>query len=748
VERVKQFVSLERQSPRLVPGILAGAVLVGLVAALFAEQNPGVFFQACGWAFVICSGLLTVSLGGFLITRIRASAASSTLGTGEVVRREGMAFGWWFAIHNLLWVCLVTGSLALLEPMGVQGWVAVLIAGGVAAVVVCLAGLCMVRLGWVLGLNWLNPVPADYSTLWAAVGSTLLLGKRYEYSVRMDSAREEPLMHHLVGYLNALDVAPARRAVRLWQDRMNSVRSELGSRLICLVGLFGLAAMVMVGLKTVLPGFNPMPTLAEISPDPMPTPGGGDSEKDDPQPKPKEEEEEARIEVPESIKLGDITRLQQKEDRVMLRIYPPVEGAKLPEDTYWRLMVLDQYRDGECSPSSSVQGVARGFAVRTEHELDYAGRAVPKGAGRFPGRWRLRYEPGFSRYVPAAGPYAVKRWMPGRAFHYQDGVYQCRLAAIPARPIEYEIEEMIGCEVIAAAPVDSRLNQFRTPIRDSRGQQSPLTNLDLSALSEEDFQALKAISSQITATVGRRDWEAWRDAAIEFLQKDRKYTQEFKIPRGQGGRDPVLRWIEDKQDGHCEYFSYAFMLLARAEGYPVRVVCGFSGADYSAKRKCFEAKLSVAHAWCEMFTGAEWVRVEPTPPAPPNSGGGSGGGSGQSDPNEGQGGGEGQPDPQGEKGNGEDAQNSRGNDPNQKGPDPQPSGGGDGSPVDQASQSMKFEIPGSSNAAGAEGEGEPTAGAGNEAPDPFGFGKTSGKSEQVTRQVEPSVVREFFERKP
>jgi hypothetical protein len=44
------------------------------------------------------------------------------------------------------------------------------------------------------------------------------------------------------------------------------------------------------------------------------------------------------------------------------------------------------------------------------------------------------------------------------------------------------------------------------------------------------------------------------------------------------------------------------------------VIGGVAGAEFSQKEKRHVAKLSDLHAWCEIFDGAKWVRVDPTPP--------------------------------------------------------------------------------------------------------------------------------------
>ena len=74
-----------------------------------------------------------------------------------------------------------------------------------------------------------------------------------------------------------------------------------------------------------------------------------------------------------------------------------------------------------------------------------------------------------------------------------------------------------------------------------------------------------------------------------------------------------------KEDGHCELFAGAFTLLARTAGHPTRVVGGFVGGTWN--EDYLIVRNSNAHAWCEIFDGAEsWLRVDPT-----MSAGGAGG---------------------------------------------------------------------------------------------------------------------------
>jgi hypothetical protein len=78
--------------------------------------------------------------------------------------------------------------------------------------------------------------------------------------------------------------------------------------------------------------------------------------------------------------------------------------------------------------------------------------------------------------------------------------------------------------------------------------------------------------------------------------------------------DPVVRWIQEEDGGHCEYFSAALVLLCRAAGVPARIVTGFHGGSWNGFENHFMVKNADAHAWVEVFDGEKyWVRVDPTP---------------------------------------------------------------------------------------------------------------------------------------
>ncbi|MBI1346856.1 DUF3488 domain-containing protein [bacterium] len=78
--------------------------------------------------------------------------------------------------------------------------------------------------------------------------------------------------------------------------------------------------------------------------------------------------------------------------------------------------------------------------------------------------------------------------------------------------------------------------------------------------------------------------------------------------------DPVEDFLQNRKEGHCEYFASTLTLLLRSVGIPARLVSGFKGGDYNQLRGVWEVKECHAHAWVEAWTGNDvWITLDPTP---------------------------------------------------------------------------------------------------------------------------------------
>jgi transglutaminase-like putative cysteine protease len=93
----------------------------------------------------------------------------------------------------------------------------------------------------------------------------------------------------------------------------------------------------------------------------------------------------------------------------------------------------------------------------------------------------------------------------------------------------------------------------------------------------------------------------------------------YSLQSGTGsGLEQLHTFVSDNpadRVGYCEQFSTAMVLFARSLGIPSRVVVGFLNPEASPQGG-WQFSTKDLHAWPELyFSGAGWVRFEPTPSA-------------------------------------------------------------------------------------------------------------------------------------
>ena len=85
--------------------------------------------------------------------------------------------------------------------------------------------------------------------------------------------------------------------------------------------------------------------------------------------------------------------------------------------------------------------------------------------------------------------------------------------------------------------------------------------------------------------------------------------------------DPVLDFLVNRKQGHCEYFASALTLLLRSAGMPARLVNGFKGGDWNDLARVMTVRQKHAHSWVEVYLGETagpdrapiWLTLDPTP---------------------------------------------------------------------------------------------------------------------------------------
>jgi transglutaminase-like putative cysteine protease len=111
----------------------------------------------------------------------------------------------------------------------------------------------------------------------------------------------------------------------------------------------------------------------------------------------------------------------------------------------------------------------------------------------------------------------------------------------------------------------------------------------------------------------------------DYLALSGEYTYSLDLRRQDETVDPVLDFLANVKQGHCERFAAGLTLMLRALKVPARIVKGFRGVDPSGGGD-YTVRQSHAHAWVEVLVQSkadgsafDWIVLDPTPAtdAPP-----------------------------------------------------------------------------------------------------------------------------------
>ena len=93
----------------------------------------------------------------------------------------------------------------------------------------------------------------------------------------------------------------------------------------------------------------------------------------------------------------------------------------------------------------------------------------------------------------------------------------------------------------------------------------------------------------------------------------RAYTYNLDLPRPPADRDLVDYFLFDLQEGYCDYYASAMVVMARAVGVPARLASGYVQGTYDHEGRRWVVTEQDGHSWVEVyFDGIGWVEFEPT----------------------------------------------------------------------------------------------------------------------------------------
>ena len=115
----------------------------------------------------------------------------------------------------------------------------------------------------------------------------------------------------------------------------------------------------------------------------------------------------------------------------------------------------------------------------------------------------------------------------------------------------------------------------------------------------EDVRTVLAKPSQ-GIVIKQPYWEAVGRALTYYLASSGEYTYSLEMIRQDRSLDPVLDFLFNTRQGHCERFAAALALMLRSVGIPARVVKGYRGCDHLGDGE-YVVRHSHAHAWVEIL---------------------------------------------------------------------------------------------------------------------------------------------------
>ncbi len=81
--------------------------------------------------------------------------------------------------------------------------------------------------------------------------------------------------------------------------------------------------------------------------------------------------------------------------------------------------------------------------------------------------------------------------------------------------------------------------------------------------------------------------------------------------------DPLVYFLFERHEGHCEYFASAMAVMLRVLGVPARLVNGFRTGEFNDLTGNYIIRGRDAHSWVEAYIPAYgWIAFDPTPPDP------------------------------------------------------------------------------------------------------------------------------------
>ena len=306
------------------------------------------------------------------------------------------------------------------------------------------------------------------------------------------------------------------------------------------------------------------------------------------------------------------------DDTIAFRVDAPPD-FKLTSTPYWRMIILDDYRDNGFKQTTAGQKPSE--FRRLVHYPEPDSKALrPHRTDTAPiaGVWKFYLEGNVSEYLPILGTFDNLTFSSTQSFLPREDTQVYRIEQTSPKVLGYEIENMAMDDVMPATASDTAPNLTLAVVDVMRTQKAglryPYTYFSLPENSD-DRAILDDLVKKIKGSQTNLSVNDFINATVDYLRRNHPPSMSADLT-GKGGKahDLLVRWLNTPNSpGWCEYFAGSFVLLARDAGYPARVVAGYRGAVYNSMENYYSVRQGYAHAWAEVFDGKNrWLRVDPT----------------------------------------------------------------------------------------------------------------------------------------
>jgi len=281
--------------------------------------------------------------------------------------------------------------------------------------------------------------------------------------------------------------------------------------------------------------------------------------------------------------------------------YLRLEELERAPKHYWRSMTYDVYN-------------GRGWQNSAEEERSLLANQAISNLGEWEARKRLKQE------FELLTPYELALYAANQPFIFDQPAQSRWRSAGDLIGVESSSTEITYTAVSLVPEVTS--DQLR-----AAGDEYP------EWVTEHYLQLPDTLPSRVRELAEQvvKEAETPYDQALLLENYLRNYDYSLDIPSPPRNRDVVDYFLFELQQGYCDYYASAMVVMARSVGLPARLAVGYAMGSYDYLRGKYTVIERDAHSWVEIyFPSYGWVEFEPTaarsvfyrPGAPPSPLGG------------------------------------------------------------------------------------------------------------------------------